>query len=95
MTNEPHVGHLHCEHLSNPLGIDIAEPRLSWRIESERRGARQTAYQILAATSAEQLADNQADLWDSGIVASDQSIYVVYAGKQLGSSQRAWWKVRI
>ncbi|HEU5101996.1 MAG TPA: glycoside hydrolase family 78 protein [Roseiflexaceae bacterium] len=86
---------LRCEHLANPLGIDVSHPRLSWILESNQRGQRQTAYQILVASSPEQLADDQGDLWDSGKVSSDQSVYVAYAGKRLGSSERAWWKVRV
>ena len=45
-----------------------------------RRGARQTAYQVLVASSPEKLAADQGDLWDSGRVATDQSTQVVYAG---------------
>jgi alpha-L-rhamnosidase len=85
---------LRCEHLTNPLGIDAPQPRLSWILESTERGQRQTAYQILVASTPERLADDQGDLWDSGKVSSDQSIYVAYAGKHLNSGQRAYWKVR-
>ena len=38
---------LHCDHLINPLGIDNANPRLSWMLDDARQGARQTAYQII------------------------------------------------
>ena len=38
---------LHCDHLINPLGIDNANPRLSWMLDDARQGARQTAYQIM------------------------------------------------
>src|SRR4051812_17732566 len=37
---------LRCEYLVNPLGIDEKRPRLSWVIESEQRGQKQTAYQV-------------------------------------------------
>jgi hypothetical protein len=40
------VTNLCCEYRSNPLGIDVLAPRLSWVLASNRRGARQTAYQI-------------------------------------------------
>ena len=36
------------EYLTNPIGIDTREPRLSWTIEGKERGIRQTAYQMLA-----------------------------------------------
>jgi hypothetical protein len=87
--------YLRCEYRVDPLAVDASQPRLSWEIHDSRRGARQTAYQVLVASSAEKLAADQADLWDSGRVASDQSIHVVYAGKPLASRMQCFWKVRI
>ena len=94
MSGKLQIGQLRAEHLSNPLGIDIARPRLSWVLDSSARGQRQTAYQIVVASSPELLAAGQGDLWDSGQVASDQSIDVAYAGAALQAGQRAWWQVR-
>jgi alpha-L-rhamnosidase len=89
------VARLRCEYLTNPIGVDAREPRLSWTIEAARRGVRQQAYQILAATSPAKLAPGAADLWDSGRVASDRSIQIHYAGKRLESRQRCYWKLKI
>ncbi len=89
------VDRLRCEYLASPVGIDVLEPRLSWQIVDRRRGARQTAYQVLVASSETNLAADQGDLWDSGRVESDQSVHVVYAGKPLKSHQQCHWKVRI
>ena len=58
------------------------------------RGVRQTAYQVLVASSDELLMKDTGDLWDSGKVASNQSIQVEYAGKPLQSRMRCYWKVR-
>ena len=69
-------------------------PRLSWTLQSDRRGQRQTAYQVLVASSPELLGKQQGDLWDSGRVASDETAQVAYAGKPLGSRQACFWKVR-
>src|ERR1017187_3409212 len=85
---------LRCEYLDNPLGIGTPQPRLSWVLESKQRAEKQTAYQILAASSEALLKSDSGDLWDSGKVMSDQTLHVVYAGKALGSSQRCYWKVR-
>lgn len=52
----PAVTDLRCEYQANPFGIDVTKPRLSWLIQSERRGERQTAYQILVASTPELLA---------------------------------------
>ncbi len=87
--------HLRCEYQDNPLGIDVAQPRLSWVIESVRRAELQTAYQVLVASTPENLAANRGDLWDSGRVASNQNIQVEYAGQPLASQMRCHWKVRV
>ncbi len=84
-----------CEYLCNPLGIDVARPRLSWMIDSSARGARQSAFQVLVASSPDRLSEDKADLWNSGRVESDQSIHVAYDGRTLDSRIRCWWKVRI
>jgi alpha-L-rhamnosidase len=86
---------LRCEYLENPLGIDVLKPRLSWTTASEARGWMQGAYQILVASSPELLKQDEGDLWDSGKVASGQSIHVAYAGKALTSRMRCYWKVRV
>jgi alpha-L-rhamnosidase len=87
--------YLRCEYKVDPLGINVTKPRLSWEMRDVRRGAKQTAYQILAAGSAEKLAAGEADLWDSGKVESDQTSQVVYAGKSPASRTQCHWKVRI
>lgn len=84
-----------CEYARNPLGVDALKPRLSWVLQSERRGERQSAYQIQVASSLERLTSGAADLWDTGKVLSDQSIQVPYRGKALVSRQRCYWRVRV
>ena len=59
------------------------------------RGQKQTAYQVLVASSEALLKQDQGDLWDSKKVASDQSIQVEYAGKPLASRTYCHWKVRV
>ncbi|MFZ0533617.1 MAG: glycoside hydrolase family 78 protein [Anaerolineales bacterium] len=86
------VSNLTCEYRINPLGIDVLQPRLSWQLESNQRGTRQTAYRILAAGSETALSGDDV-LWDSGKVTSDQSIHVTYGGPGLVSGQRVYWKV--
>ena len=89
---------LRCEYLENPLGIDVLRPRLSWRLttrDATERGQRQTAYQVLVASTPEALARDTGDRWDSGRVQDDQSIQVEYAGTALASGQECYWKVRV
>jgi alpha-L-rhamnosidase len=89
------IGNLTCEYRKNPLGIDVASPRFSWQLQTDRRGAKQTAYHILAASSEALLKAGKADLWDSGQQESDQSVHVIYASKKLTSRQRVYWKVTV
>ena len=89
---------LRCEYRTNPLGIDVAEPRLSWRaaaLDPGARGLRQSAYRILVASREADLNAAKGDLWDSGKVGSDESAHIVYRGKPLGSGARAFWRVRV
>jgi alpha-L-rhamnosidase len=87
------VERLRCEYRDNPLGLDDPAPRLSWQLASAERGARQTAYRLLVASSPEKLAADSGDLWDSGRVAGDATIQIPYAGRPLVSRQQCHWKV--
>jgi alpha-L-rhamnosidase len=71
---------IRCENRENPHGIDVAKPRLSWILDS----GQQSAYQIVVD-----------GLWDSGQVASDQSVAVEYDGPDLKSQTRYDWRVRV
>ncbi|HEY1750255.1 MAG TPA: alpha-L-rhamnosidase N-terminal domain-containing protein, partial [Caulobacteraceae bacterium] len=86
---------LKSEQLDNPLGLELADPRLSWRLEADRPGARQSAYRVRVATTPEALAAGGADLWDSGRIASGQCFDVAYAGPPPASRQRCWWTVDV
>ena len=93
--NAAEVQELRCEYRTNPIGVDILAPRLSWIIKSDRRGEVQTGYRVLVASTAERLARDQGDLWDSGQVTSDRQNQVEYAGKLLESRMRCYWKARV
>jgi len=80
---------------SNPLAIDRDATRFTWGSPDAGRGETQTGYQLLVATSADNLAAGKVDCWDSGKMGSDQSAAVEYAGKPLSSATRFWWEVRI
>ncbi|MBD2868543.1 alpha-L-rhamnosidase [Paenibacillus arenilitoris] len=83
------------EYAVNPVGIDSLRPRLFWRLESDERGVRQTAYQVVVASSREKLDRGDADMWDSGKTVSGESIQIVYAGSALRSEGEYFWKVRV
>jgi hypothetical protein len=66
------VQDLRCEYECNPLGIDALQPRLSWKLVSERRGVVQSAYEI-------RVTDVQGNVvWDTGKIPTDQSLHVAY-----------------
>ena len=89
---------LRCEYRRNPAGIDETAPRLSWKLAAVNpaaRNLRQTAFRVVAGSSAELALAGKGDLWDSGKVESGQSVLVPYAGKALASGQRVWWRVMV
>lgn len=89
------VKELRCEYSHDPLGIDKIKPRLSWVLDSSERGHKQTAYQILVASSEAHLKADKGDLWETGKVTSNQSNHIVYDGKSLQSHMQCFWKVRV
>lgn len=86
---------LRCEFLTDPLGIDVLSPRLSWRSEAGANGARQSAWRIIAGPSPTALAEGNAALWDSGKVLGEDSQHIHYGGRALGSDQIVWWQVQV
>lgn len=89
------VNELKCEYRTDPLGVDVTKPRLSWILQSDERGDAQTAYQVVVSSSKDALAKERGDLWDSGKVHLDQSVHVIYSGRDLKSREQCFWKVRV
>lgn len=83
---------LQSDHLENPIGIDNPAPRLSWKMEDSRQGARQRAYRVLVGKDSIQVAGGTADMWDTGKLISE-NILVTYAGKPLEPCMKYYWKV--
>jgi alpha-L-rhamnosidase len=86
---------LKCEYAENPLGIDVRKPRLSWVLKSNRRGSKQTAYQIIVSRREDKQSPGEGDLWDSGKVAADDLTQVIYEGLAMQSRIRCHWRVRV
>jgi alpha-L-rhamnosidase len=89
----PAVTDLRTNALEDPLGIELAAPKLSWQLESERRGVTQRAYEIHVASSEDALDDP--DVWDSGKVTSPRSVDVRYDGPALRPRTDYMWAVRV
>ncbi len=93
------VNRLTCEFLVNPIAIDAKQPRLGWILTSEpkshERNKAQSAYKVLVASTIENLTAEKGDLWDSGKVESADSCHVEYAGQDLRSRMKCYWKVKV
>lgn len=87
--------HPRCEGLSNPVGLDLAQPRFSWQLQSSLRGVMQTAFELRVAGNPTALQSGKGLTWSSGRVASDQSVYVPYQGEPLASGKKYYWQVRV
>ncbi|MEZ4955786.1 MAG: hypothetical protein R2825_19665 [Saprospiraceae bacterium] len=85
---QTHVHNLLTENLVNPIGLDLNQPRFSWQLSSENRNTLQTAYEL-------QIMDGAKEIWQTGKVNSDQSVFIEYDGKPLVPGIKYNWKVRI
>ncbi len=88
------IANLRCENQVDPLSIETASPRFTWQLKSDQRGVKQTAYQLLVASSPKLLSADQGDVWDSGEVKTDQTLNVSYHGAKLANLTTYYWKVR-
>lgn len=88
------ISNLRCEYKTNPIGVDISHPRLSWELVSSERAILQSAYDIQIAASPEKLT-KQKLLWDSGKATSSASTHVSYQGPPLKSGGRYYWRVQV
>lgn len=83
---------LKCEHLTNPLGIDATNPRLSWRLETSSVNAQQKAYQIIVGTDSLQVLKGIGNIWQTAKTVSDEQL-VVYKGQALKPFTKYFWTV--
>ncbi len=84
---------LSCEHKTNPIGIDVLKPRLSWKITGKDRNILQSAYALRVATDDE--FSKNSIFWESEKMESGVSVLRTYAGPALQSAQRYYWQVKI
>lgn len=93
IAQEINVYSLTCEHKTNPIGIDNAKPRFSWKISAPVRNLMQTAYSIQVATDPKFTRGKIT--WQSGKVSSDKSVLVPYGGQDIKPCQRYYWRVKV
>jgi len=85
---------LRSEYLTNPMGIDTAKPRLSWKMKDATRGALQQAYQVQVASTTDTLLSGKADIWDSGRQETSSSVEIPYGGPALKPRTTYVWRVK-
>src|SRR5690242_7363034 len=83
---------LTAEHQVAPLGLVAKQPRLSWKITSDKRNFLQTAYEIQISSTKD---PSKGDAWSTGQVMSDQSVNIIYQGQELKSTKHYFWRVRV
>ncbi len=87
------VKDLSCEHKKNPVGVDVLQPRFSWKIYGSEGSVLQTAYSVRVAADSRFTGSKM--IWQSGKVASDKSILLPYGGPDLKPGQKYYWQVRV
>ena len=85
------VNGLLCENRTNPIGMDVTNPRFSWKLVTDKRNEMQTAYRVEVSESPA----FHGHVWDSEKVKSDSSVFVTYQGKDLQSGKKYFWRVQV
>jgi len=81
--------------ITDPLALDMGKPLFTWMMNDSDRGEKQTAYQILVASSLLKIDANEGDIWDSKKIISSNSASAPFGGPGLSPATRYWWKVKL
>ena len=87
------VNQLTCEHLKNPIGLDVIQPRLSWKLQSAEKNTLQVNYSIRVATNKNFSAKTIA--WQTGKTLSSQSVLLPYNGNAVEAGTIYYWQVKV
>ena len=88
------VTEIRCDFKVNPTGVG-SNPTFGWILASNFKNQSQTVYHILVADDSQSIENNHGDIWDSGIVSSNQSINVQFSGRELEAGKEYFWKVKM
>ena len=81
---------LQVDYMENPLGLDVASPRFSWKMASDRYDQRQSTYRIDVREAA-----SGHVVWTSVPHPCEMSVGVVYDGEPLKPATRYDWTVTV
>ncbi len=87
--------HLTCEYIENPLGINTKIPRFNWTFVSTERNQFQSAYELIVSDNLKDIQQNKGNVSSTGKITSSQNIQIEYAGKDLKSFTRYYWRVKV
>ena len=76
------------EYKHAPLGLDEVQPRFSWKLDSDQQDTVQASYRLRIVQGGDVV-------WDSGKVASAQSILNEYLGPNLAARTEYTWSVTV
>ena len=83
------------EYQTNPIGIDVMQPRFSWQLAAtadDGRNVKQVAYQVQVSKEEDFFEENI--VWDSYKMDGDVSAYIKYKGRSLESFKRYYIRIK-
>ncbi len=83
---------------SAPMGLDVRRPRFTWTLtatDDTKRGSRQSACQVVVASSEDAAAAGRGDVWDSGMIQTQEFRAIPHDDLRLESHTPYWWSVRV
>lgn len=89
------ISHPTVEGRTEPLGLDMSTPRLGWMLQSDERYVVQKSYHIIVASTHDKAEKHEGDVWDSGIVKSDQSQWIRMSDLKLLPNHEYYWTVQV
>lgn len=82
------------EYMSQPIGIDNVNPRLTWKVNTQKQGFRQLAYKITVSPDSLGARNGSGSMWESGWIESDRSL-IPYEGKSLLPFTKYYWRIDV
>ncbi len=83
------IKNLQTEYAVTPLTIEVAHPRFSWQMASDKPGCYQTAYQLIVLNETNQ------EVWNSGKVSNSESLNIRYSGDSLKPGTQYTWRLTV
>ncbi len=93
LSQQSYLYDLKCEHLPDPLGIDVTQPRFTWKQHDERTGAKLVSYTICVDTDSMKVTRSDGGaIWNSGLIRSTSN-FATYKGRPLQPHTKYYWRV--